>query len=51
MYFRDATTDKRLMNHKAKKEEGIGSILSVPVIVKDQMLGNIEPLYQRYPHI
>lgn len=24
MYFRDATTDKRLMNHKAKKEEGIG---------------------------
>ncbi len=39
MYFRDATTDKRLMNHKAKKEEGIGSILSVPVIVKGQMLG------------
>jgi len=39
MYCRDATTDKRLMNHKAKKEEGIGSILSVPVIVKDQMLG------------
>jgi GAF domain-containing protein len=39
MYFRDAATDKRLMNHKAKKAEGIGSIISVPVVVKGQMLG------------
>ncbi|KUG24189.1 putative gaf sensor protein [hydrocarbon metagenome] len=39
MYFRDASTDKRLMNHKAKKAEGIGSIISVPVVVKGQMLG------------
>ena len=39
MYFRDATTDKRLMNHKAKKAEGIGSILSVPVMDKGRMLG------------
>lgn len=39
MYFRDATTDKRLTNHKAKKEEGIGSILSVPVMDKNRMLG------------
>lgn len=39
MYFRDATTDKRLMNHKAKKAEGIGSILSLPVMDKGQMLG------------
>lgn len=39
MYFRDATTDKRLTNHKAKKAEGIGSILSVPVIDKGRMLG------------
>jgi GAF domain-containing protein len=39
MYFRDAATDKRLMNHKAKKAEGIGSILSVPVMDKGQMLG------------
>jgi GAF domain-containing protein len=39
MYFRDATTDKRLMNYKAKKAEGIGSILSVPVMDKGQMLG------------
>ena len=34
MYFSDATTDKRLKNHKAKKAEGIGSILSVPVMDK-----------------
>ena len=39
MYFRDATTDKRLMNRAAKKTEGIGSILSVPVLDKGQMLG------------
>jgi len=39
MYFRDATTDKRLMNREAKKAEGIGSILSVPVLDKGQMLG------------
>jgi len=39
MYFRDATKDKRLMNHKAKKEEGIGSIISVPIMDKGKMLG------------
>ncbi len=39
MYFRDAATDKRLMNHKAKKEEGIGSIISVPIVDKGKMLG------------
>ena len=39
MYFRDATTDKRLTNHKAKKEEGIGSIISVPIMDKGKMLG------------
>ncbi len=39
MYFRDATTDKRLANHEAKKAEGIGSILSVPVMDKGRMLG------------
>ena len=39
MYFRDATTDKRLTNHEAKKAEGIGSILSVPVMDKGRMLG------------
>jgi GAF domain-containing protein len=39
MYFRDATTDNRLKNHEAKKAEGIGSILSVPVMDKGRMLG------------
>ena len=39
MYFSNATTDKRLMNHKAKQAEGIGSILSVPVMGWSQMLG------------
>ena len=39
MYFRDATKDKRLMNHKAKKAEGIGSILTLPVMDKGEMLG------------
>jgi len=39
MYFRDAKTDKRLTNHKAKKAEGIGSILSVPIKDKGRMLG------------
>ncbi|MEN6507382.1 MAG: GAF domain-containing protein [Smithella sp.] len=39
MYFRDATTDKRLANREAKKKEGIGSILSVPIIDKGRLLG------------
>ncbi len=39
MYFKDATTDKRLANREAKKKEGIGSILSVPVMDKGKMLG------------
>ncbi|PKN71572.1 MAG: diguanylate cyclase [Deltaproteobacteria bacterium HGW-Deltaproteobacteria-12] len=39
IYFRDATTDPRLMNHEIKKAEGIGSILTVPVLVKGEMLG------------
>jgi GAF domain-containing protein len=39
VYFRDATTDPRLMNHEIKKAEGIGSILTVPVMVKGRLLG------------
>ncbi|MCG6891988.1 MAG: GAF domain-containing protein [Desulfobacteraceae bacterium] len=37
--FRDATTDKRLENHEEKKAEGIASILTVPVRVKDETIG------------
>jgi GAF domain-containing protein len=39
IYCRDATTDPRLLNHEMKKAEGIGSILTVPVMVKGRMLG------------
>lgn len=39
LHFRDATTDPRLENHDAKKAEGIASILSVPVMVKNQTKG------------
>lgn len=39
VYFRDATTDSRMSNHEMKKAEGIGSILTVPVMVKGKMLG------------
>ncbi|MRR16953.1 MAG: GAF domain-containing protein [Deltaproteobacteria bacterium] len=46
MYFRDATTDKRLMNREAKKAEGIGSILSVPIVDRGRMLGLLS-LYTR----
>lgn len=37
--FHDAATDPRLENIEAKKAEGIASILSVPVMVKDQAIG------------
>ena len=35
----DATTDSRVSNHALKKKEGIASILVVPVIVKDKVIG------------
>ncbi len=37
--FYDATTDPRLENLAAKKAEGIESILSVPVMVKEKIIG------------
>ncbi len=37
--FEDATKDPRLENHDAKAKEGIASILTVPVRVKDQLIG------------
>lgn len=39
VHFKDAATDPRLNNHEMKKAEGIGSILTVPVMVKGKMLG------------
>jgi GAF domain-containing protein len=37
--FQDATSDPRLENHAAKKAEGIASILTVPVMVRDRAIG------------
>ena len=37
--FPDATSDPRLENHAAKKAEGIASLLTVPVRVKNQVIG------------
>lgn len=37
--FPDAVTDPRLENHEAKKTEGIASILTVPVLVQDRIIG------------
>jgi len=39
LHFRDATTDKRLEHHEAKKAEGIATILSVAVVVKKKTIG------------
>ena len=37
--FPDATADPRLENHEAKRKEGIASLLTVPVTVKDRTIG------------
>ena len=37
--FEDATTDSRLEHHEAKKTEGIASLLTVPVMVEDRLIG------------
>ena len=37
--FPDATTDPRLENHEAKRAEGIASLLTVPVTVKNRTIG------------
>lgn len=44
----DATSDSRIPNHQAKKDEGIASLLSVPVIVKQKTTG-ILTLYTEAP--
>jgi GAF domain-containing protein len=37
--FPDATSDPRLENHEAKKAEGIASLLTVPVRIKNKHIG------------
>ena len=44
----DAGTDPRLENHEEKKAEGIASILVVPVIVNDKVIGVLS-LYSGMP--
>lgn len=39
LLFKDATKDPRLEHHEAKKTEGIASIISVPVRVKNRTIG------------
>jgi GAF domain-containing protein len=37
--IKDATTDPRVENHDIKKAEGIASILDVPVMLRDKVIG------------
>jgi GAF domain-containing protein len=39
LLFADATSDPRLEHHEAKRKEGIASLLTVPVRVKDRPIG------------
>jgi GAF domain-containing protein len=39
LHIRDATSDPRVENHDAKRDEGIASILDVPVMVRDKAIG------------
>jgi GAF domain-containing protein len=39
LFFEDATADPRLEHHKAKKSEGIASILTVAVMVDNRRIG------------
>jgi GAF domain-containing protein len=46
--IRDATTDPRVDHHDVKKAEGIASLLDVPVMVRDEVIG-ILALYTDVP--
>lgn len=41
LYARDPATDPRLEHHQIKKDEGIASILVVPVMVKGSLIGGL----------
>ena len=45
IHYRDAAKDERVLNKESKIKEGIGSILVVPVLVRDEMTGQPRPLY------
>lgn len=46
--IKDATTDKRVQHREEKKEEGIVSILSVPIKAKEKVIGALR-LYSDVP--
>jgi GAF domain-containing protein len=46
--IRDATSDPRIEHHDVKKAEGIASLLDVPVMVRDEVIG-ILALYTAAP--
>ena len=46
--IKDATTDKRVQHREEKKEEGIVSILSVPIKAKEEVIGALR-LYSGVP--
>ena len=48
VYIRDATTDERVQYRESKKEEGIVSILSIPIKTKDGVIGALR-LYTEAP--
>lgn len=50
LVFSDATSDPRLENHEAKKAEGIASLLTVPVLVQNRVIGVLS-LYTATPRI
>jgi GAF domain-containing protein len=41
IHYREASKDERVLNKEAKVKEGIGSILVVPVLVRDEMMGSL----------
>ena len=41
IHYRDAAKDERVLNKESKVKEGIGSILVVPVLVRDEMMGSL----------
>jgi GAF domain-containing protein len=41
IHYRDAAKDERVQNKESKVKEGIGSILVVPVLVRDEMTGSL----------
>jgi GAF domain-containing protein len=41
IHYRDAQKDERVQNKEAKVKEGIGSILVVPVLSEDELIGSL----------